>query len=46
MERNATSATKIVKISNIEKKPWTSVANANYVTATNVAGATGVKVWR
>lgn len=27
-------------------KLWTSVANANYVSATKAAGATGVKVWR
>jgi hypothetical protein len=46
MERNATSATEIVKMKQYREKTWTSVANANYVSATNVAGATGVRVWR
>ena len=32
------------KQSNIEKKLWTSVANAYFVTATNVARATGVSL--
>ena len=28
------------------KKLWTPVANAYFVTATNVAWATGVRIWR